>query len=82
MVPTTFGGQSFRKGKFVQDDRGNKQRPYERTADSYQYDPDEDKWTVMTPSVSNYKGENPYPYRARLGAAVFQMPRNYFPDCQ
>ena len=80
MVPTTFGGRDFVKGETLKY-KNKVQRPYERLVDSYQYDVDTDQWTTLTHSVTNYEGENKHPYRGRISAAVFQIPRMFFPDC-
>ena len=83
LVPTTFGGWSFEKGEKVTNPqfKNEVQRPYERMVDSYQYDADTNQWTTLTHPVSKYQGANKHPYRGRINAAVFQIPRMFFPDC-
>ena len=80
MLPTTFGGYDFMKGETAKY-KGDFQRPYERMVDSYQYDADTDQWTKLTHSVTKYDGQNFHLYRGRVDAAVFQIPRTFFPDC-
>ena len=83
LLPTTFGGWSFEKGEKVTNPQSKfeVQRPYERNVDSYQYDADTNQWTTLTHSVSKYRGANKHPYRGRIQAAAFQIPRMFFPDC-